>query len=101
MVRPPATLRPAPAPPPAPATGGSAQPEPAAMRADLALIGFGHVGRRFAELLIEHRERLLAEHDIDSRVVSIATRRHGGATQPDGIDLRSALDAAGRGAIAV
>jgi homoserine dehydrogenase len=62
------------------------------MRADLALIGFGHVGRRFVRLLEESRQALTAE-DLDWRIVSIATRRHGTVVDPGGVD---GLAAAGR-----
>src|SRR5258708_6024591 len=47
------------------------------MRADLALVGFGHVGRRFARLLEERRDWLSLDYDLNCRVVGIATRRHG------------------------
>ena len=49
------------------------------MRADLALVGFGNVGRRFARLLAERRDWLSLDYDLDCRVVGIATRRHGWA----------------------
>ena len=61
------------------------------MRADLALIGFGHVGRRFATLIDERREQLSAEHGLDCRIVGIATRRHGAVAAADGIDVRAAI----------
>ena len=35
------------------------------MRADLALVGFGHVGRRFARLLEERRDALARDFDLD------------------------------------
>ena len=60
-------------------------------RADLALVGFGSVGRRFASLLDEYRSRLLAEHRIECRIVGIATGRHGGIFRSDGIDVHDAL----------
>lgn len=47
------------------------------MRADLALIGFGNVARRFAHLLEERAERLLKDHDLTCRIVATATRRDG------------------------
>jgi homoserine dehydrogenase len=56
------------------------------MRADLALVGFGNVGRRFARLLDEQRERLHQQHDLDCRIVGIATRRHGLAYNAVGLD---------------
>jgi homoserine dehydrogenase len=56
------------------------------MRIDLALVGFGNVGRRFARLLEEQRAELAARHDLDPRVIGIATRRHGAAFRAEGID---------------
>ena len=44
------------------------------MRIDLALIGFGHVGRRFARLLVERRAQLRDDFDLECRIVGIATR---------------------------
>jgi homoserine dehydrogenase len=55
------------------------------MRADLALIGFGNVGRRFVQLLDERRDRLALDHDLTCRIVGIATRRHGNAYRSAGI----------------
>jgi homoserine dehydrogenase len=57
------------------------------MRIDLALIGFGHVGRRFARLLNESRGRL----EFDWRVTGIATARHGHTCNGAGVDLDRAL----------
>jgi len=62
------------------------------MRADLALVGFGHVGRRFAALLEEQRASLRREHDLDTRIIGIATERHGARFAPDGVDVAQALD---------
>ena len=56
------------------------------MRADLALIGFGHVGRRFARLLDERRDWLSLDYDLDCRIVAISTRRHGSIANPAGVD---------------
>ena len=56
------------------------------MRADLALVGFGHVGRRFARLLEERRDWLSLDYDLDCRIVAIATRRHGAAYREAGLD---------------
>ena len=47
------------------------------MRADLALIGCGHVGKRFAQLLDEQRESLVASYGLTCTVVATATKRHG------------------------
>jgi homoserine dehydrogenase len=60
------------------------------VRADLALIGFGNVARRFVALLAAKREWLLANHGLDCRVAAIATARHGAAWHPDGLDAPAA-----------
>lgn len=67
------------------------------MLADLALIGFGNVGRRFARLLEEKAARLAAEHRLSGRVVGIATARHGGAWDAEGIDVDAAVARVERG----
>jgi homoserine dehydrogenase len=68
------------------------------LRADLALVGFGNVGRRFATLLAERADRLLADEHLACRVVGIATRRHGSAWDANGIDApRAALAVEGGG----
>ena len=46
-------------------------------RADLALIGFGNVGSRFAELLEDRASRLAADHQLTCRIAGRATRRTG------------------------
>src|SRR6187401_935615 len=56
------------------------------MRVDLALVGFGHVGRRFARLIEERRDWLSLDYDLECRVVGIATRHHGAAFRESGID---------------
>jgi len=61
------------------------------MRADLALIGFGHVARRFVRLLDEQRHRLAADEGLEHRIVGIATRRHGAIHQPNGVDAALAV----------
>lgn len=47
------------------------------MRADLALIGFGHVGKRFSRLLDEQRAPLAADYGLSCSIVATATKRHG------------------------
>jgi homoserine dehydrogenase len=64
-----------------------------AMELELLLVGFGNVGRRFAGLLDERRERLFRDHGLTTRVVGIASGRHGGVFDPDGVDLGAALGA--------
>jgi homoserine dehydrogenase len=57
----------------------------------LALVGFGSVGRRFAELLPGRYARVLRQARVTARVTGIATGRHGAAIDPRGLDLRRAL----------
>jgi homoserine dehydrogenase len=63
------------------------------MRVDLALIGFGHVGRRFARLLDEQRPTLRDRYDVECRIVGISTRNHGAIVSLD--DEINAIEAAG------
>lgn len=58
----------------------------------LALVGFGNVGRAFARLLLRKEEYLLKEFNITFKVTGIATGRHGIAIDPEGLDLKRALD---------
>src|SRR5262249_6800159 len=55
---------------------------------DLIMIGFGHVGRRFAALIDEERVRLACDYDLTLRIVGIATR-HGEAFDTDGLRASS------------
>jgi homoserine dehydrogenase len=63
------------------------------MHVDLLLIGFGNVGKRFARLLEERRERLERDHGLTTRVIGIASGRHGGIFEPAGLDLSRAVTA--------
>src|SRR3954468_12050142 len=56
------------------------------MRVDLALVGFGNVGRRFARLIEERRDWLALDYDVESRIVGIATRHHGAVFRDAGLD---------------
>jgi homoserine dehydrogenase len=60
-------------------------------RYNLALLGFGHVGKALAHLLQRKREILLKDYSITFSITGIATARHGIAVQPLGIDLERAL----------
>jgi homoserine dehydrogenase len=57
----------------------------------LALVGFGHVGRRFAELLGGTYGAILRRAGLAARVTAIATGRHGLAVDPRGLPLKRAL----------
>lgn len=57
----------------------------------LAFVGFGNVGRRFAELLGGSFGRALRRAGLQARVTGIATARHGAAIDARGLSLRSCL----------
>jgi homoserine dehydrogenase len=63
----------------------------------VALVGFGNVGRRFAEQLRGPYARPLAAAGARVRVTGIATARHGIAIDPHGLDLGRALRLATKG----
>ncbi len=74
----------------------------------LVMIGFGNVGRAFAALLLDKRDVLATQYDLRVRVTGILTGHHGGALDPEGIDLtratallekNSSLEALNRGAL--
>ena len=69
------------------------------MRADILLVGFGNVGRRFARLLDEREEILRRQHDLEPRIVGISTSRHGSAFAAEGLDLTAVLESYARGRI--
>jgi len=56
----------------------------------LAFIGFGNVGRALAKLLLRKEDELKERYGITFSAVAILTGRHGGAIDPDGIDLARA-----------
>lgn len=62
------------------------------MRADVAILGYGHVGRRFASLIDERRKNLENEQDLSVRVVGTSTRR-GGPPAAELIQQLAASDA--------
>jgi len=66
-------------------------PAPRLRPVRLALVGFGAVGRRFAERLLGAYGRDLRRRGVAARVTAIATSRHGLAADPAGLDLRRAL----------
>ena len=57
----------------------------------LALLGFGNVGRAFARLLTRKEDELRRDYGISFFVTGIATGQHGIAIDPDGLDLERAL----------
>ena len=61
------------------------------MRADLALIGYGNVARRFEAMLGEARNTLASNYDLTCRIVATASRRHG--CTAGGVPCADAFDA--------
>lgn len=58
---------------------------------NLALVGFGNVGRSFAILLLQMQSQLEQQYGLTFQVNGIATGRHGMAIDPAGLDLSRAL----------
>lgn len=58
----------------------------------LALLGFGNAGQAFAEMLINKHEKIKDRYGFDVIVTAIATNTKGNLINPQGIDLREALD---------
>lgn len=53
---------------------------------NLALLGYGNVGRALSALLARHRELLAREHDITFALTGVASRRTGWWANASGID---------------
>jgi len=58
---------------------------------NLALLGFGNVGRALARLLLEKATELRERYQISFAFTAIATGRHGAAIDPNGLDIQRAL----------
>ncbi len=58
---------------------------------NIAFIGFGHVGRAFARLLIERKKWLLKEFGLEWKITGIATKNHGSAIDPEGLPIKKIL----------
>jgi homoserine dehydrogenase len=56
---------------------------------NLALIGFGNVGKEFLRLLLAKRESLRRDHGIDWKLTGIASRRVGWLANHDGLDAEA------------
>jgi homoserine dehydrogenase len=62
------------------------------MKYNLALIGFGNVARAFVRLLERKRGLLQSQYGITYSITGIATGGHGFAADPNGLDVKKALD---------
>ncbi len=58
---------------------------------NLALVGFGHVGRAFVRLLYSRRTFLLRELGIEWKITGLATRTHGMAIDPNGLGVQKII----------
>lgn len=58
---------------------------------NLALLGFGNVGRALARLLMRKREELSSRYGLGFKITAIATRTHGMAINYTGLDVEEAL----------
>ena len=59
---------------------------------DLALLGFGNVGRALARLLLRKQAELKEIYQLSFAFTAIATSRHGAAIDPRGLDIHRALE---------
>lgn len=60
----------------------------------ILLVGFGTVGQGLAELLLKKEQRLSDDYGLDFSVVGIADKILGSLYNPEGLDLKTALDLA-------
>lgn len=58
---------------------------------NLALLGFGNVGRALISLLERKRQELREQHGIEWRLTGVATRRMGWIAAPEGLDAAALL----------
>lgn len=59
---------------------------------NLALVGFGNVGKEFVRLLLAKREILRRDYSIEWRLTGVASRRIGWIADSSGLDPQSVLD---------
>src|ERR1043165_3332143 len=62
------------------------------MNYNLALIGFGNVGRALARLLLRKQDLLKSQYDVTFSFTGISTGRHSFAVNPNGLDIQRALE---------
>jgi homoserine dehydrogenase len=67
---------------------------PEAGQLNLAFVGFGHVGREFARILLSRRRWLVKEFGLEWKVTAIATQNHGLAIDPAGLPIPAILRSA-------
>ncbi|TLS36154.1 homoserine dehydrogenase [Pseudalkalibacillus caeni] len=58
----------------------------------LAFIGFGGVGQGLADILIKQEDTLSQQYGFETKVVAITDMMKGSVYQPDGLDLKKAVE---------
>ena len=58
----------------------------------ISLIGYGNVGKAFAEMLLRKEDFIRDEFDAKAVITAICTVTRGGCVRPDGIDTRALTD---------
>jgi homoserine dehydrogenase len=61
-------------------------------RSNLALVGFGNVGRAFVRLLRDKEERIQREHNVAARITGVASRQMGWLANAEGLDTAALLE---------
>ena len=59
---------------------------------NIALLGFGNVGKAFARLLTAKKQELQEHFGFNARITAIATGSHGVCLDPNGIDEQNLLN---------
>ncbi len=63
----------------------------------IILMGFGNVGQALAKMLLEKREEVQSNFGRNILVTGVATGSHGCLYNPNGVDLKKALESIGEG----
>lgn len=58
----------------------------------IALIGYGNVGKAFAEMLLRKEDYIRSEFNAKATITAICTATRGGCVRPEGIDTRQLTD---------
>ena len=58
----------------------------------LALLGFGNAGQAFGRLLLDKEEEIKKTYETEIKVTVIATASKGNIYDPEGINLRTAIE---------
>lgn len=63
------------------------------MTANIAILGYGNVGRALVQLLLRKDQELRSRVGYDWRIVGAMSRRRGAALNPDGLDPQTLAEA--------